>query len=231
MAAAARRAWIAGVTGGIGSGKTAFSRRLAGRSGHAVDADRIAARLTDSDRAVRKKLAEAFGERIFKASGRLDRSLVASIVFDSPPALRALNRIVWPPLVRAIRAEIRRLRKEAPDRPLVLDMAVLFETGCDRLCDTVVTVRAPIKARLRRLRESRGWNEAHIRMRMAAQMTDEDRAERSDFIVHNDGTVPELGRKALDFRRLLNSAFPGKPVKKPARLYPRGRRERISEYA
>lgn len=212
MAAAARRAWIAGVTGGIGSGKTAFSRKLAGRAGHVVDADRIAARLTDSDRAVRKKLAGAFGERIFKASGRLDRGLVASIVFDSPAALRALNRIVWPALVRAIRAEIRRLKKESPGRPLVLDMAVLFETRCDRLCDTVVTVTAPMKARVRRLRESRGWDEAHIRLRMAAQMSDEDRAERSDFIVDNDGTLAELGGQALDLRRRLNAAFPGKPA-------------------
>ncbi len=212
MAAAARRAWIAGVTGGIGSGKTVFSRRLAGRSGRVVDADRIAARLTDSDRAVREKLADAFGERIFKASGRLDRGLVASIVFDSPAALRALNRIVWPVLVRAIRAEIRRLHQEAPGIPLVLDMAVLFETGCDRLCDTVVTVRAPIKARIRRLRESRGWDEAHIRLRMAAQMSDEDRVERSDFIVNNDGTPSELAGKARHFRQRLNAAFPGEPA-------------------
>ncbi|MBN2201858.1 dephospho-CoA kinase [bacterium] len=217
MAAAARRAWIAGVTGGIGSGKTAFSRRLAGRSGHLVDADRIAARLTDSDRTVRKKLAEVFGERIFKASGRLNRGLVASIVFDSPAALRALNRIMWPALVRAIRAEIRRLHRQSPGTPLILDMAVLCETGCDRLCDTVVTVHAPMQLRFRRLRESRGWDDGHIRLRMAAQMSDKDRMERSDFIVDNDGTPAELGGKARDFRQLLNSAFPGKPVSNPVR--------------
>jgi dephospho-CoA kinase len=217
MAAAARRAWITGVTGGIGSGKTVFSRHLAGRTAHVVDADRIAARLTDSDRAVRKKLAEAFGERIFKASGRLDRGLVASIVFDSPAALRALNRIVWPALVRAIRGEIRRLRKEEPDSPVVLDMAVLFETGCDRLCDTVLTVRAPLNARIRRLRESRGWQGSQIRQRIAAQMSDADRTERSDFIVNNSGSIPDLGLKARHFRRNLDTAYLPEPEKAPAR--------------
>jgi dephospho-CoA kinase len=218
MAAAARRAWITGVTGGIGSGKTVFSRQLAGRTAHVVDADRIAARLTDSDKGVRRGLAKAFGERIFDASGGLDRGLLASLVFGDPVRLRALNRVVWPALVRAVRGEIRRLKREEPGRPVVLDMAVLFETGCECLCDTIITVRAPLNARVRRLRESRGWEESHIRKRMAAQMSDADRTERSDFIVNNDGSISDLGLKARDFRRNLDAAFIPESAKVPARI-------------
>jgi dephospho-CoA kinase len=205
MRTEARQAWIAGVTGGIGSGKTVFARALAAAGGRIVDADRIAARLVDSDADVRNALAERFGKEIFDGSGAVDRGRLASLAFGDPGRLEALNRAVWPALVRDIGREIRRLRKEEPGVPVILDMAVLFETGCDSFCDAVITVRAPLEDRVLRIRELRGWDERHIRDRMTAQMDDASRAARSDFIVDNDGSAGDLEGKALNLRRELEN--------------------------
>jgi dephospho-CoA kinase len=206
MGTRAPRAWIAGVTGGIGSGKSVFARLLAGTDGRIVDADRAARALADSDDGVRSGLAGRFGEAIFNASGALDRSRLAELAFGDPARLEALNRIVWPALARDLRREIGTLRAESPGRPIVLDMAVLFETGCDALCDAVVAVRAPVEERIRRIREARGWDEAHIRQRMKAQMQDAVLAGRSDFTVDNDGTTEDLLRKAMELRARLDAS-------------------------
>jgi len=156
---------------------------------------------------IRRELRDRFGDGIFTASGELNRPALASIVFSDRSRLEALNRIVWPALVQEIEDTIRRLRKENPDVPIVLDMAVLFETGCQRLCDVVIAVNASPERRIRWLQAYRGWDETEIRRRMAAQMDAGEKSAMADIVVENDGTPEDLEREARNCIRRMDRPF------------------------
>ena len=198
---------VIGVTGGIGSGKTAFVRQLVGLGAVMLDADRIARRLVDEDPDIREGLKKAFGEDVFDASGILKRRELAARVFSDPAELKKLNGIVWPALVRDIGRAVREHRESGCSAPLVVDMAVLYEAGCERLFDAVVSVEAPLPKRFEWLARSRGWDEAEIRRRMASQMDVGEKSKRAYRTVHNDGNLNDLQVKARDVFRDIQAHF------------------------
>jgi dephospho-CoA kinase len=208
---ASARAWVAGVTGGIGSGKTALCRRLAGLGVRVVDADETAREITDSDPAVRSALEREFGPGLYGPDGRLRRGELAGRAFGLPGRVEALNRIVWPRLREALRARIRGLMDADPETPVALDMAVLYEAGCEDLVDWVVAVEAPEDQRVRRVREARGWDEATVRRRMAAQWDPAEKSRRADFVLRNPDGAGVEDPAAVVFEALRRLSAVGRP--------------------
>ena len=178
--------FVIGLTGGIGSGKSAVSARLAARGAVVVDADAITRELQEPGQPVLAAMVERFGPEILRADGTLDRQGVADIVFTDPAALADLGAIVHP----AVGEEIaRRLEEEAStDHVVVLDVPLLVESGRSDLAALLVVDVDPELA-IRRLVEHRGFSEADARARMARQVTREDRLARADLVVDNSGTL------------------------------------------
>jgi len=205
-----KRPPVIGITGGVGSGKTAFVRELVRLGAVMLDADRIARRLVNGDPDVREALRNAFGEDVFDASGILRRKELAARVFGDPARLNTLNAIVWPALVREIGLAVREHRDSGCAAPLVVDMAVLYEAGCERLFDAVVSVEAPLEKRFKWLSESRGWDEDEIRRRMASQMDVGEKSGRADRTVRNDGDLQALMLEARKVFRDVQADFAGK---------------------
>ena len=175
-----------------------------------VDADQLAHELIETRAGIRRALQRVFGSEVFDARGRLKRRTLGRRVFPDPEKRRVLNAIVWPPLLEAIRKRLRILRREQPDRMVVLDMAVLFESGADALADCVVFVHASRNRRLAWLAGSRGWSRAESIGRMAAQDDARTQRRRADVVVQNRGTREELRRKAAAF---MDSGGKGSPSK------------------
>jgi dephospho-CoA kinase len=194
---------VIGVTGGIGSGKTVFVRAMGPLGAKVINADDLARRLVNSNSRIRKALKMAFGDGVFDAEGHLKRSELANQVFSDSSKLKMLNAIVWPPLIKAVQAEIRRYRNSDKEHPIVVDMAVLYEAGCEYLFDAVIAVEALPEKRIQWLSKSRGWDETEIRQRMAAQMDVREKSERADWVVENDGDLQSLSRKAQEMLRAL----------------------------
>jgi dephospho-CoA kinase len=206
-----RRSPVIGVTGGVGSGKTAFARELERLGAKVLDADRIARRLVDEDQPVREGLRKAFGAGVFDASGNLKRSELAERVFSDPAQLQLLNGVIWPAMIRVIETAIREHRESDDPAPLVVDMAVLYEAGCERLFDAVVAVEAPLEKRVQRLSVSRGWDETNIRRRMSSQMDVREKSQKADWTVQNDGTLHDLALKAhTAYREILHRSDKGR---------------------
>jgi dephospho-CoA kinase len=201
---------VIGITGGVGCGKTAFVRELGRLGAVTLDADRIARRLVDLDPAIRGRLRDAFGEGVFDSSGNLQRKELASRVFSDPVQLKALNGIVWPALVLEIGRAVRGHRKGGGSIPLVVDMAVLYEAGCESLFDAVVAVEAPLEKRFQWLSGSRGWDEEEIRRRMASQMAVGEKSGKAFRIVRNSGDLRNL---ALEAEKLFNDIQAGIGIK------------------
>ena len=158
-----------GVTGGTGTGKSVFSREFGRMGACVIDADAVARELTDRDEGVRRKLMRAFGQEMFGAGGRLKRAALADRVFTDKKELAKLNRIMWPPLKKAIRSRMAACLAKDPDRTVVVDAAILFDAGMASWFDLVFVIEAPLSSRISRLVQSRGWTGKQARERISSQ--------------------------------------------------------------
>lgn len=179
----------AGLTGGIGAGKSEVSRLLASYGALVIDSDRIAREVVEPGTEGLAAVVAEFGHEVLGTDGRLDRPRLGSIVFADPGRLRALNSIVHP-LVRARSAE--REAVAGPDAVVVHDVPLLTENGLAPLYDLVVVVDAKPETQLDRLVRLRGMSEDEARVRMAAQATREQRLAVADVVIDNDGPLEAL---------------------------------------
>ncbi|WP_432871695.1 dephospho-CoA kinase [Microbispora rosea] len=178
-----------GLTGGIGSGKSEVSRRLAARGAVVVDADKIAREVVEPGTPGLAEIVEAFGEDILRPDGTLDRERLGAIVFADAEKLKVLNGIVHPKVGE--RSE--RLQREAPDDAVVVyDVPLLAENNLAPLYDVVIVVDTPDEVRLERLLRFRGMPEADARARIAAQASREDRLRIADIVIRNEGSLDDL---------------------------------------
>ena len=176
------------VTGGIGSGKSTVSAALRGRGAVVVDSDQLAREVVAPGTPGLAAIAERFGTGMITADGALDRAALASLVFADPAARAALEGITHP-LVRAGFAEIR--RQAAADAVVVNDIPLLTTMSAAAGFHLVIGVRADADLRVQRL-VGRGLSAVDARARMAAQLTDDERAPLCDVVLVNHGGPDDL---------------------------------------
>ena len=186
---------LIGLTGGIGSGKSSVSARLAERGARVIDADAIVREVQGPGTPVLAAMVERFGEAILQPDGSLDRQAVADLVFTDDAALADLNAIVHP----AVAAEIARRLEEAAatDDVVILDVPLLVESGRDDLAALLVVDVDPELA-IERLVEHRGFDEADARARIARQASREERVAKADRVIDNSGSLAELDRQVAE---------------------------------
>jgi dephospho-CoA kinase len=178
-----------GLTGGIGSGKSEVSRRLAARGAVVVDADKIAREVVEPGTPGLAEIVEAFGEGVLRPDGTLDRERLGAIVFADAEKLKVLNGIVHPKVGE--RSE--QLQREAPDDAIVVyDVPLLAENNLAARYDVVIVVDTPDEVRLERLLRLRGMREADARARIAAQASREERLRIADIVIGNEGSLDDL---------------------------------------
>lgn len=174
------------ITGGIGSGKSYVSNLLEERGIPIYNADNESKRLTVSDEEIRKGLVALVGEQVYFDDGTLNKSLLAAYLFASSEHVTQVNAIIHP----RVKADFRRWLEEHEDYEIVgLESAILYESGFDDVVDAVVAVYAPESLRLERAMKRDGATEAQIRARMSAQMNEEEKRNKADYVVLNDGSA------------------------------------------
>lgn len=190
---------VIGLTGGVVSGKSLAAELLREMTGgELLIADRLGHVAMEKGTSGYRQILEAFGEEVLSSDGQIDRNKLGELVFQDGDKLERLNGIVHPIVMEYLEERIAARRGE--EGVMVLESAILFETGCDRLCDEVWYVWVPEQVRMQRLRESRGYSEEKCRAIMAEQMGEEEFRNRCHKVIRNDGGVEEL-------RRRLENAF------------------------
>lgn len=180
-----------GLTGGIGSGKSAVSAELAGHGAVVIDADAIAREVVEPGTPGLAAVVAEFGEGVLAPDGSLDRPRLGEIVFADEARLARLNAIVHP-LVGERSAELM-ARAEADGAPVVVyDVPLLVENGLESLYDVVVVVDTPDEVRVRRVAETRGMDPEQVRARIRAQADRETRLAAADLVVDNSGSREQL---------------------------------------
>ena len=169
-----------GITGGIGSGKSTVCR-LFEQNGIAVyDSDARAKALMAEDATLREQLVEAFGAECYNEQG-LDRAYLAGRVFGDEAELQRLNGIVHP----AVKEDFRRWADVQRGAYVVLESAILFESGFDTQVNTTLAVMAPMEERLRRTVERDGVDREAVRRRMEHQLSDDELHARAARTIVN----------------------------------------------
>ena len=184
---------ILGVTGNIASGKSETARLLQQKGCALVDADAVAHELYGYDRALVQQLGAEFGPDVVWSNGTLNRKKLGSLVFGRPDAMAALNRLVHPHLINAIRERIRSSQRVM--NRLVLDAALIVELGFAKEVDYLVLVSASVPVRLARLMERSGLTQDEAMRRIESQMPEESKLQHADFVIKNETTKEYLAEQ------------------------------------
>lgn len=187
-----------GITGGIGSGKSFVSRRLAAMGVPVYDTDSRARQLMTESAALRDSLTALVGEGVYLPDGQLDRPFLAAYLFADPTHTAAVNARVHP----CVRDDFRQWCRRQTAPVVAMECAILFESGFDTEVDRVLMVSAPWELRLRRAVERDRTTEEKVRMRMAAQLADDEKCRRADYILLNDG-IQEVDPQLQRFLKTL----------------------------
>lgn len=183
---------IIGLTGGIGSGKSAASADLAALGAAVIDADRVGHETYLPGTAGWDAVVAEFGPAVVAPDGTIDRKQLGAMVFGDPAKLMRLNAIVHPLIHQAIAARVAAATAADQAQAIVVEAALLVEAKWDALVDEVWLVTARPQVIEERLVSQRGLDPAAIAARMRAQLSDSERAAHADVIVDNSGTREEL---------------------------------------
>jgi len=187
-----------GLTGGIGSGKSEVSRRLAATGAVVLDADAAAREVVEPGTPGLKRIAETFGPTVLRPDGALDRARLAEIVFADDAARARLNAIVHPLVHEHMRAaEQAAVRAGGDDIVIVHAVPLLAEGGRAGEFDLVIVLDLPSETQVGRL-AARGMPEEQARARMAAQASREQRLAIADIVIDNSGTLADLDHRVSE---------------------------------
>lgn len=183
---------VFGLTGNIGSGKSTVGKMLAAAGCVHIDADYIGKVAAEPGTTANEEIRSAFGDEYFDEGGNLLRKKLGAHVFADPAELAKLNAILHP----AIRAEMKRQIDESlerdPRRHIVVEAAIMLETGMVDLVDKVIVVAAADEIRLQRVMARDGLPREQILERMTNQMSQQEKIRRADYVIDNGGDVDAL---------------------------------------
>lgn len=190
---------IIGLTGGIGSGKTTIANlfRAAGVPVFIADDE---ARMISQTPEIIAAIKNVFGSTIFD-DDKLNREKLSQIVFGNPEQLKLLNAIIHPAVKKHFDIWVLNYKK-APF--VIYEAAILFESGSFKNCDFIITVTAPLEERIKRVIQRDKTTREQVLKRINAQWNDEQRMEKSDFVIEN--TNLEMAKsKVNEILKFLNN--------------------------
>ena len=192
-----------GVTGGIGSGKTALTDWLSEQGIVIVDADRVAREVVQPGTPALKAIIDAFGEQYLTQDGNLDRAAMRQLVFGDEDKRLLLEAITHPQIREALWDQLQR----ADSAYVVLSSPLLLESGQSEMVDISVVVDVPEEMQIQRTMARDANDKALVEKIMAAQMRRQKRLQLADIVVDNSGDLSALhDRAALLHETLLNRA-------------------------
>jgi len=171
---------IVGLTGGIGSGKTTVAKLFYKLGVPIYVSDIEAKHLMVTNKNLIKAIKELLGKEAY-VKGELNRSYISHQVFNNKEKLAQLNAIVHP----AVAIDFLQWYQKQDSPYVIKESAILFETGGQKHCDVVITVTAPLVARINRVMLRDGTSEKQVKNRIDNQLSDQQKIKQSDYVINN----------------------------------------------
>jgi len=187
--------WILGLTGGIGSGKSAVSAMFEQLGTTVVDADIVAREVVEPGSVGLKKIVEHFGKTILTSEGVLDRAKLRDIIFDNETEKAWLNALLHP----LIRESMLKQLQQATSDYVILVAPLLFENGLEKLCNHTLLIDVPVTTQITRTSVRDNVSDAQAKKIIASQMSRADKQLKADDILDNDRALSEV---AIDVKKL-----------------------------
>ncbi len=191
---------VIGLTGGIGAGKSTVANFFKELGVPVYVADTEAKRLMHTSKVVKRKLIEEFGEKTY-IDNKLNRTYLASIVFNDASKLAAINAIVHPSVANSFKRWTRKQKAAY----VIQENAILFENNNFGKFDFIVTVTAPIEEKIARVMSRDNAKRSEVLLRIQHQLSDEEKAKKSDFVIQNNTLattqkkVQRIHKKLMEF--------------------------------
>jgi dephospho-CoA kinase len=182
MTSSASNSWILGLTGGIGSGKSAAAQCFIDLGVHLVDADNAARWVVEAGRPALAQIAEHFGAGVLQADGTLNRSALRELIFKDPQQRVWLEGLLHP----LIREEIRQYLARAESAYAILVSPLLLETSQHQMVQRVLVIDVPESVQIERTVMRDKTNEEQVRAILKAQASRDERLRRADDVILND---------------------------------------------
>ena len=182
---------IIGLTGGIGAGKTTVAKVFKTLGIPVFNADEAAKELMQNNPVIKTQLLKTFGEQVYLATGELDRSYLASIVFKDANQLGLLNAIVHPITIQA--AKDWAVIQSTPY--VIKEAALLFESGATNELTAIIGVTAPLSLRIQRVMQRDACSKIEVEQRMRHQISDTIKMKLCDWVIDNndqDLLIPQV---------------------------------------
>jgi dephospho-CoA kinase len=179
---------IVGLTGGIASGKSLVTRVLRELGAHVIDADKIVHDLLSSGQDACNEVIGHFGTGIRLSDGSIDRRMLGDIIFNDPGERAWLNNCIHPRVFEAYNRQVRHIIERQPEAIVVMDAALLIETGYHKKVDKLIVVYATQQDQVRRLMERDRFTLEQALARISSQMPLDEKRKYADYVIDNTGT-------------------------------------------
>ena len=197
---------LVGLTGGVATGKSLVAGELERLGASVIDADAVAREVTVKGSPVLAGIVRVFGPEVLNPDGTLDRRALGKVVFADREKLRLLNAVTHPEILRRIRERVEGLKKKAKGPIIVINAALLIETGLHEEVDRVVVVHAERQRQVERAVRRDSISAKEAEERISSQMPMEGKMALADHLVDNNGTIEETLKAAS---RLYESLVAG----------------------
>lgn len=199
---------LVGLTGGIASGKSLVARVFKDLGAHVIDADRIVHELLAPRQEAWQAVVDHFGRGILHPDNMIDRRRLGETVFNDTGKRQWLNSCLHPKVFAAYTCRVQHIREREPRAIVVLDAALLIETGYHRTMDTVVVVYADVEQQISRLMMRDALNRDQALARIGSQMPLAEKRSHANHVIDNTGDPEETKRRAAEvFEKLRQEAM------------------------
>ncbi len=179
---------VIGVTGGIGSGKSLACSYLKKSGFVVINADSVTKELYKSNKTLSKKLVNAFGKEIINPDGSISVPVARERIFSSKKNIKRVNSIVHSFVIKEIDSILAKIKNNI----VLIETAILFESGYYKKLDYVILIHTNKKLRLQRVKKRDNVSTSLISKLMNLQMDERLKLKESDFIINNNGSKKEL---------------------------------------
>ena len=202
---------VIGLTGGVGSGKSTVSQLLK-EEYHAfvIDTDSLGHQVKLPGQEAYQPILDLFGKEILDEQGLIDKGKLAERVFGCEPLLQKLNAMIHPAVIREVERLIAEQRQDGSCPYVVVETALLIESGLTSCCDVIWYVHAKEQVRRKRLKQSRGYSEERIQAVLDRQKTEAEFREVADAVIENSGREEETWRQVRLGIEQLGKAWKGR---------------------
>ena len=195
---------LTGITGGMGSGKTLVSSIFFEFGAYILDADAICRKLVEPGQPALKEISGYFGKNIIDEFGNLDRKKLAQIIFFDPKKKHVLEKILHPRVFEVENLEYNNICRKHPKALVIIDAALLIESGNYKKMDKVIVVDADKKTQIERVLARSDLDHNEVVARIDSQMSIEEKIKYADFVLDNSLDKNSLRKKVKDLHIKLS---------------------------